>query len=71
MNLERIVPESDNYLGLAHHSAVVEQARRAVERFGSAMLGSRLFTGTTDTHSHWEGTGDWFDALGTEPGMGG
>jgi 8-amino-7-oxononanoate synthase len=61
----RIMLASNNYLGLANHPDVVGAALCAVERFGAAMLGSRLYTGTTDVHTEleyelaeWHGTED-------------
>lgn len=45
---------SNNYLGLANHPEVVEAAVKATEQFGAAMVGSRMYTGTTDLHLQLE-----------------
>ena len=45
---------SNNYLGLTHHPAVVEAARRALDRYGTSCTGSRLLNGTLDLHVELE-----------------
>ena len=45
---------SNNYLGLTRHPYVVEEARKAVEKYGTSMTGSRLLNGTTRLHEELE-----------------
>jgi 8-amino-7-oxononanoate synthase len=45
---------SNNYLGLTRHPYVVEQARNAVDKYGTSMTGSRLLNGTTRLHEELE-----------------
>jgi 8-amino-7-oxononanoate synthase len=46
---------SNNYLGLTRHPYVVDEARKAVDRYGTSMTGSRLLNGTTRLHEELEG----------------
>lgn len=62
---ERVMLGSNNYLGLTGDDRVVAGAREALDRFGTALTGSRLLNGTIDIHtelereiSEWMGTGD-------------
>jgi 8-amino-7-oxononanoate synthase len=50
----KIMVGSNNYLGLTHHPAVLEAARRALTRYGSGSTGSRLLNGTLDIHETLE-----------------
>jgi 8-amino-7-oxononanoate synthase len=62
---ERVMLGSNNYLGLTGDPAVVEGARSALEKYGTALTGSRLLNGTIDIHTElereiaeWYGVGD-------------
>src|SRR5262245_65312501 len=46
---------SNNYLGLTHHTKVLEAATRALHRYGSGCTGSRFLNGTLDLHEQLEG----------------
>lgn len=51
---------SNDYLGLSHHPAVVEGARRALERWGAGSGSSRLIVGSRPVHSTLEeALADW------------
>ncbi len=50
----RIMLGANNYLGLANHPAVVAGARDALDRFGGATVGSRLYSGTSRLHLELE-----------------
>src|SRR3954462_12847189 len=50
----RIMVGSNNYLGLTHHPAVLEAARRAALRYGVGSTGSRFLNGTLDLHYELE-----------------
>jgi 8-amino-7-oxononanoate synthase len=45
---------SNNYLGLANHPALVDAARQAANRFGFGTGGSRLVSGSMETHAQLE-----------------
>jgi 8-amino-7-oxononanoate synthase len=45
---------SNNYLGLTQDERVIEQARKALEAFGSGCTGSRLMNGTLAIHRELE-----------------
>lgn len=45
---------SNNYLGLTAHPAVIEAARKALERFGSSCTGSRFVNGSLELHETLE-----------------
>src|SRR3712207_1119833 len=51
---ERVMLGSNNYLGLTGDERVLQGARDALERFGTALTGSRLLNGTTDLHVELE-----------------
>lgn len=51
---ERIMLGSNNYLGLTGDPRVIEGARRALERYGTGLTGSRLLNGTTPLHLELE-----------------
>lgn len=62
---ERIMLGSNNYLGLTADKRVIDGARDALDRFGTALTGSRLLNGTIDLHTElereiaeWMGTED-------------
>ena len=62
---ERIMLGSNNYLGLTRDPRVKAAARDALERYGTALTGSRLMNGTIPLHAElereiadWMGTGD-------------
>ena len=62
---ERLMMGSNNYLGLTTHPRVKEAARRALERYGTALTGARLQNGTVSLHleleaeiAAWLGTED-------------
>src|SRR5215208_7174232 len=50
----RIMLGSNNYLGLTGDPRVKEAARTALERFGTALTGSRLMNGTLPMHRELE-----------------
>lgn len=63
--MERIMLGSNNYLGLTGDPRVVAGAREALEKYGTALTGSRLLNGTIDIHTElereiaeWYGVGD-------------
>jgi 8-amino-7-oxononanoate synthase len=45
---------SNNYLGLTHHPHVLEQAQKALHRYGAGCTGSRFLNGTLDLHEQAE-----------------
>jgi 8-amino-7-oxononanoate synthase len=51
---ELVMAGSNNYLGLTHHPAVMEAARRAVAEFGTGCTGSRFLNGTLSLHEQME-----------------
>jgi 8-amino-7-oxononanoate synthase len=60
---ERVMLGSNNYLGLNRDPRVKEAAREALERYGTALTGSRLMNGTIPLHldlerelAEWMGT---------------
>ncbi|MGU3437776.1 aminotransferase class I/II-fold pyridoxal phosphate-dependent enzyme [Actinomycetes bacterium M1A6_2h] len=60
---QRIMLGSNNYMGLADHPLVVEGARKALDKYGATVTGSRLLNGTIDMHmeleaelAEWHGT---------------
>lgn len=62
---ERIMLGSNNYLGLTGDQRVIAGARDALDKYGTALTGSRLLNGTIDIHTEleaeiadWYGTGD-------------
>jgi 8-amino-7-oxononanoate synthase len=50
----KIMVGSNNYLGLTHHPRILEAQRRALEKYGSGLTGSRLLNGTMDLHEDLE-----------------
>jgi 8-amino-7-oxononanoate synthase len=58
---------SNDYLGLAHDPRVVEAAIAATRTWGTGATGSRLVTGTTGLHVHFEA--DLADFVGAEAGL--
>jgi len=63
--VERLMLGSNNYLGLTADPRVKDAARDALERFGTALTGSRLLNGTLALHeelereiAEWMGTED-------------
>ena len=64
---ERIMLGSNNYLGLTRDPRVVQGARDALEKYGTALTGSRLLNGTLPMHVELErGLTDW---MGTEDAL--
>jgi len=62
---ERVMLGSNNYLGLTGDQRVKDAAREALEKYGTALTGSRLLNGTIPLHQElereiadWMGTGD-------------
>src|SRR3712207_8944627 len=62
---ERVMLGSNNYLGLNRDPRVKQAARDALERYGTALTGSRLLNGTLPLHlelerelAEWMGTED-------------
>jgi 8-amino-7-oxononanoate synthase len=51
---ERLMLGSNNYLGLTGDRRVKDAARRALERYGTALTGSRLMNGTVPLHRELE-----------------
>ena len=45
---------SNNYLGLTTHPKVREAAKKAIDRFGTSMTGSRLVNGSMKLHNEFE-----------------
>ena len=46
---------SNSYLGLNNHPYIIEQSRKALERYGSSCSGSRFLNGSLDIHEELEG----------------
>ncbi len=60
---ERLMMGSNNYLGLTGDPRVKEAARRALERYGTGLTGSRLMNGTLPLHRELEEEiADWMQA---------
>lgn len=58
---ERVMLGSNNYLGLTGDQRVVQGARDALEKYGTALTGSRLLNGTIDIHTELEAEiADWY-----------
>jgi len=51
---QRLMMGSNNYLGLTHHTKVLEAAQRALACYGSGCTGSRFLNGTLDLHEQLE-----------------
>src|SRR4051794_34435616 len=51
---ERLMLGSNNYLGLTGDARVKDAARQALERYGTALTGSRLMNGTLPLHAELE-----------------
>src|SRR5881396_1470758 len=51
---ERLMLGSNNYLGLTGDGRVKEAAARALDRYGTALTGSRLMNGTVPLHRELE-----------------
>jgi 8-amino-7-oxononanoate synthase len=51
---ERVMLGSNNYLGLTQDPRVRAAARRALDRYGAALTGSRLLNGTVPLHAELE-----------------
>src|SRR5437588_4369834 len=63
--MERVMLGSNNYLGLTGDPRVAEAARDALDRYGTALTGSRFLNGTIPLHleleaelAAWMGTDD-------------
>ncbi len=64
---ERVMLGSNNYLGLTGDPRVKEAARAALERYGTALTGSRFLNGTIPLHLELEREiADWY---GTEDAL--
>jgi 8-amino-7-oxononanoate synthase len=64
---ERVMLGSNNYLGLTRDPRVREAARRALDRYGTALTGSRFMNGTIPLHLELEHElRDW---MGTEDAL--
>ena len=64
---ERIMLGSNNYLGLTRDTRVKRAAAVALERYGTALTGSRLLNGTVPLHTELEGEiAEW---MGTEDAL--
>src|SRR5436305_6457715 len=64
---ERVMLGSNNYLGLTRDPRVKQAAREALERYGTALTGSRLMNGTLEVHLELERElADW---MGTEDAL--
>jgi 8-amino-7-oxononanoate synthase len=61
---ERVMLGSNNYLGLTRDPRVKQAARDALERYGTALTGSRLLNGTLAMHLELEQ--ELADFMGTE-----
>ena len=64
---ERIMLGSNNYLGLTRDPRVVQGARDALEKYGTALTGSRLLNGTLPMHVELER--ELTDWMGTEDAL--
>src|ERR671936_1130258 len=51
---ERVMLGSNNYLGLTGDPRVKDAAREALERYGTALTGSRFLNGTIPLHTELE-----------------
>ncbi|MEP6591537.1 MAG: pyridoxal phosphate-dependent aminotransferase family protein [Gemmatimonadota bacterium] len=51
---KRIMLGSNNYLGLTHHPKVLEEAAKALHRYGAGCTGSRFLNGSLDLHEQLE-----------------
>jgi 8-amino-7-oxononanoate synthase len=45
---------SNSYLGLTNHPAILEAAKKAIEKYGTGCAGSRFLNGTLDIHEELE-----------------
>lgn len=45
---------SNSYLGLTNHPAIIEAAKKAIEKYGTGCAGSRFLNGTLDIHEELE-----------------
>src|SRR5437588_988648 len=64
---ERVMLGSNNYLGLTRDPRVKQAARDALDRYGTALTGSRFFNGTIPLHIELER--DIADWMGTEDAL--
>src|SRR3954469_22426005 len=64
---DRVMLGSNNYLGLTRDPRVKEAAREALERYGTALTGSRLLNGTLDLHLQLEA--ELAEFMGTEEAL--
>jgi 8-amino-7-oxononanoate synthase len=61
--MERVMLGSNNYLGLTGDPRVMQGARDALEKYGTALTGSRLLNGTIDIHTELEREiAEWYGA---------
>ena len=64
---ERIMLDSNNYLGLTGDDRVKAAARDALERFGTGLTGSRFLNGTLSLHLQLEA--ELAEFMGTEDAL--
>lgn len=51
---KQVMIGSNNYLGLTHHPHVIEQAIKAIEKYGTGCTGSRFLNGNLSIHEELE-----------------
>lgn len=51
---KQIMVGSNNYLGLTHHPYVIEQTKKAIEKYGTGCTGSRFLNGNLNIHEELE-----------------
>jgi len=51
---EQIMIGSNNYLGLTHHPYVIEETKKAIDKFGTGCTGSRFLNGNLIIHEELE-----------------
>ena len=51
---DQIMIGSNNYLGLTHHPHVVEESKKAIDRYGTGCTGSRFLNGNLTIHEELE-----------------
>lgn len=51
---DQIMIGSNNYLGLTHHPHVVEESKKAIDRYGTGCTGSRFLNGNLSIHEELE-----------------
>lgn len=51
---KQVMIGSNNYLGLTHHPHVIEQAKLAIDKYGTGCTGSRFLNGNLNIHEELE-----------------